>query len=198
VNSIREFLNPANALTSANLVAGFLGLLAAVDAHLAQATGLVILAAICDSLDGVVARRTGGNRSFGANLDSLADLVSFGVVPATAVYFGPLHSQQFLGVVICSTFLLAGAWRLARFPLIKRCSYFLGLPMPVAGVLLMVILLWRPGVGFISVITATASVVMVSTLPFPTLQAVGSATSTILSGNHERRLRANPRAHPDN
>lgn len=195
---IREFLTPANALTSGNLVAGFLGLLAAVDGHLARAAGLVILAAICDSLDGVVARRRGGNHLFGANLDSLADLVSFGVVPATAVYFGPLHSQQFLGVVICSTFLLAGAWRLARFPLVKRCSYFLGLPMPVAGVLLMVILLWRPGAGFISVMTATASAVMVSTLPFPTFQSVTSATSTILRRNDRRPLQANRRGHPDN
>lgn len=189
MSSIREFLTPANGMTSTNLVAGFLGLLAAADAHMMLAAALVVLAAICDSLDGAMARRNGGEGAFGAHLDSLADLVSFGVVPAMALYMGPLNSRPVLGLAVCSGFLLAAAWRLARFPLVKRRNYFLGLPVPVTGVLLMMMLLSRPGSGVTLVATITASALMVSTLPFPTVHGVGRATSIILRGDYRRRLR---------
>jgi CDP-diacylglycerol--serine O-phosphatidyltransferase len=88
----RHFLTPANAITSAGLAAGFLGLLAIIDAQILQATIWVILAAVLDSLDGAVARRRSGDHTFGANLDSLPDMVSFGVVPAMALHLGPLHA----------------------------------------------------------------------------------------------------------
>jgi|SRR5215210_5560557 CDP-diacylglycerol--serine O-phosphatidyltransferase len=187
MSSIRGFLTPANAMTSTNLVAGFLGLAALADAHLTLAAALVGLAAICDSLDGAIARRKGGDSAFGMNLDSLADLLSFGVVPAMALYIGPLNSQPFLGLVTCSGFVLAAAWRLARFPLVKRCNYFMGLPLPAAGVLLMIMMLCRPGLGVALVATLTASALMVSTLHFPTLRGVGRATSVVLRGDYGRR-----------
>jgi CDP-diacylglycerol---serine O-phosphatidyltransferase len=188
VSSIRRFLTPANAMTSTNLLAGFLGLVAVADAHLVLAASLVVLAAICDSLDGTIARRTGRDGAFGTNLDSLADLVSFGVVPAMALYMGPLNSRPILGLTACSGFVLAAAWRLARFPLVKRCDYFLGVPVPVTGVLLMLMLLSRPGFGLAVVATLTASALMLSTLRFPTLRGVGRATSIVIRGDYRRRL----------
>ena len=188
MSSIRGFLTPANAMTSANLVAGFLGLVAVVDAHMVLAAAFVVLAAICDSLDGMLARRRGGDGTFGTNLDSLADLVSFGVVPAMAMYLGPLSSRPFLGLTACSGLVLAAAWRLARFSLVKRCDYFLGLPVPVTGVLLMIMMLSRPGFGVTLVAVLTASALMVSTLHFPTLRAVGRATSIVVRGDDHRRL----------
>ena len=188
MSSIRGFLTPANAMTSANLVAGFLGLVAVVDAHIMLAAALVVLAAICDSLDGTLARRRGGDGAFGTNLDSLADLVSFGVVPAMAMYLGPLSSRPLLGLTACAGLVLAAAWRLARFSLVKRCDYFLGLPAPVTGVLLMIMLLSRPGFGVTLVAVLTASGLMVSTLHFPTLRAVGRATSIVVRGDNHRRL----------
>jgi CDP-diacylglycerol--serine O-phosphatidyltransferase len=189
MSSIRGFLTPANAMTSANLVAGFLGLVAVVDAHMRLAAAFVVMAAICDSLDGMLARRRGGDGTFGTNLDSLADLVSFGVVPAMALYLGPLSSRPFLGLTACSGLVLAAAWRLARFSLVKRCDYFLGLPVPVTGVLLMIMLLSRPGFGVTLVAVLIVSGLMVSTLHFPTLRAVGRATSIVMRGdNNHRRL----------
>jgi CDP-diacylglycerol--serine O-phosphatidyltransferase len=176
-------------MTSTSLVAGFLGLVAVADAHLILAAALVMVAAICDSLDGTIARRMGGDGAFGTNLDSLADLVSFGIVPAMALYLGPLNSRSALGLAVCSGFVLAASWRLARFPLVKRCNYFVGLPVPVTGVLLMIMLLSRPGFGVTLVATVVGSVLMVSTVPFPTLQGVGRATSIVLRGDSHRRVR---------
>jgi CDP-diacylglycerol--serine O-phosphatidyltransferase len=170
-----------------NLVAGFLGLVAVAHAHLILAAAMIVLAAICDSLDGTVARRRGDSGDFGTHLDSLADLVSFGIVPALALYMGPLSSRPPIGLTVCAGFVLAAAWRLARFPLVKQYSYFLGVPVPVAGVFLIIMLLSRPGFGITVFASVTASVLMVSTVPFPTLQAVGRATLKVLQrDNHGR------------
>lgn len=176
-------------MTSASLVTGFLAIIAVVEANLIQAVALVSLAAILDSCDGPVARRTGGDRAFGTNLDSLADLVSFGVVPAMALYMGPLHAPPVLGLIACLAFLLAGAWRLARFPIVKRTSHFLGLPIPVAGVSVMyALVLWSPGPVAALLIAVIASALMVSTVPFPTLHAARRSTAT-LRVQYERRFR---------
>lgn len=189
MTNIREFVTPANGLTSASLVAGFLGLVAIVDAHLLWAAGWMALAALLDSLDGVVARRRGGDRAFGANLDSLADLVCFGVLPALALYLGPLRSLSVLGVAVSAVFVLAAAWRLARFPLVKRCDFFLGLPIPVAGVLLMAVLLSGPTLGVAVILPVALSGLMVSTLPFPTLHTIGRGTTAGLRGTSRGRFR---------
>jgi len=176
MSGIRQFLTPANAMTSAALVAGFLAIAALVEAQLLRATILVIIAAALDSVDGVVARRDNGDRAFGTSLDSLADMVSFGVVPALALYLGPLHSVPVLGLGTSLAFLLCAGWRLARFPIVKRRDCFLGMPTPVAGVLVMVILLWRPAPELALIFAAGISAVMVSTFPFPTLQAIYRGT----------------------
>jgi CDP-diacylglycerol--serine O-phosphatidyltransferase len=185
---MRDLVTLPNALTSAALVAGFLGLLAAVGDDLVQAAGLVTLAAVLDSLDGAVARRGAVDHAFGANLDSLADLVSFGVVPAMALYVGPLHALPVLGLAGCLGFLLAGTWRLARFPLVKHSDHFVGLPIPVAGVLVMLILLWRPSAGLALLLAVTASVLMISTQPFPTFPAACKWAVATVYAPHRRRF----------
>jgi CDP-diacylglycerol--serine O-phosphatidyltransferase len=169
-------------------VAGFLGLVAIAYVHITLAAALVVLAAICDALDGTVARRNGGDSAFGTNLDSLADLLSFAVVPAMALYMGPLNSRPLLGLSACSGLVLAAAWRLARFPLVKRSNYFLGLPVPVAGVLLMIMLLFGPRFGITLVAVLTASALMVSTLHFPTLRGAGRATSIVFRRDNRHRV----------
>jgi CDP-diacylglycerol--serine O-phosphatidyltransferase len=183
MSSIRHFLTPANAITSAGLAAGFLALLAIIEGQILRATIWIILAAVLDSLDGAVARRRSGDHTFGTNLDSLADMVSFGVVPAMALYLGPLHAVPVLGLASSVVFLLGAAWRLARFPIVKRYDCFLGMPMPVAGVLLMVLLLWRPAPALALIITGAISALLVSTLPFPTLQTIYRATRNTRRGH---------------
>jgi CDP-diacylglycerol--serine O-phosphatidyltransferase len=161
---------------------------AAIDGHFPQAVAWVVLAAVFDSLDGVAARRSGDDPQFGGNLDSLTDLLSFGVVPAVGLYLGPFQSLPILGLLLGLCFLVAGAWRLARFPLVKRRRSFVGLPIPAAGVLLMITVLWRPGLGLSLVLTLTLSALMVSTLPFPSLQGVRQGTAAI-RGAYSRRSR---------
>lgn len=165
---MRQLVTPANIVTSGNLTAGFLGLLA-VPGNLFHAMVLVTLAAGLDSLDGVVARRMSTKGMFGTNLDSLADLVSFGVVPAVALYLGVLHTVPVLGLTACLIFLLCGAWRLARFPLIQNSDCFVGLPIPPAGVLVMLLAMWGAPPILALLVSSGLSILMISEIPFPTV-----------------------------
>jgi CDP-diacylglycerol--serine O-phosphatidyltransferase len=139
---MREHLRSANFVTSINLVAGLAALLL-LPGHRQSALGLVLLAAVLDVVDGALARRTGGT-AFGAQLDSLADLLCFCVVPAYALAVTVEEGVSVPAAVVGSGFLLAGAWRLARFPLVKQQDHFVGLPTPAAGALLLVLVLWAP------------------------------------------------------
>ena len=136
----------------------------------------------------MVARRNGDDPTFGGSLDSLADFLSFGLVPAVGLYLGPLQPVPILGLLFGVCFLVAGAWRLARFPLVKRRHHFIGLPIPAAGVLLMITLLLQPGPGLSLVLTLILSALMVSTLHFPTLHGLRQGT-TAIPGAHSRRSR---------
>ena len=105
-----------------------------------QACWLVVLAAFLDGLDGFVAKVSKGTSRFGIELDSLADVVSFGAAPAVIVYSLRL---PFLGPgnwLLGAVFLLSGAFRLARFNLTatrEEKHVFLGLPVPAAAVSLL-------------------------------------------------------------
>lgn len=186
---MRGHLSPANLLTSGCLTAGFLGVLTAPTSTVLTAL-LVVLAAVLDSLDGLVARKNGGDTAFGTNLDSLADLVSFGVVPALAVYYAVLADLQVIGLAGCVGFVLCGAWRLARFPLVKSYVCFAGLPIPPAGVLVMVVALWHPSPVLTLLLLGGMSLLMVSTVPFPTLAHLIAAPSSVAHRVRDHATRA--------
>ena len=159
-----------------------------------KAAALIVFAVVCGSLDGAVARRRGGDGAFGANLDCLADLLSFGIVPAMALYWGPMSVHPVLGVGVCIGFVLTGAWRLARFPLVKRPDVFVGLPLPAAGVPLMIMLLFSPGLAVTAVVTVAVSILMVSTIPFPTVATVvGTFARAVRRSRPAGRARATRR-----
>lgn len=184
---MRAYVTPANLVTSGNLTAGFLALVAAQAHRLLLAAALIVLAGALDSLDGPLARRRASDGEFGTNLDSLADLVSFGAAPALALYLGSLHVLPGFGLAACLCFLLCGAWRLARFPLIKNPHRFTGLPIPPTGVLIAVLAVWAPTPILALVLTVALSVLMVSSLPFPTISAtVGGASSLSRHFTHRR------------
>jgi CDP-diacylglycerol--serine O-phosphatidyltransferase len=165
---MRELITLPNLMTSGNLAAGFLGVVA-VSKDLRIVLGLVVLAALFDSLDGFIARRNGADGAFGANLDSLSDLVSFGIVPAMALYIGQVHRLPVLGLAGSLAFVLCGGWRLARFPLVKSAHSFVGLPIPPSGIAVVALALWAPTPLVALVAAAALSGLMVSALPFPTL-----------------------------
>jgi len=126
-----------NMITSGNILTGVLSLVLAWHGHILPAAWLVPVAGIFDFMDGKVARALGGSSSFGVELDSLADVVSFGVVPAMIFYSA--YMKGFLGVagaLVIAFYVLCGALRLARFNVTSFCSAFQGLPIPAAGTFL--------------------------------------------------------------
>jgi CDP-diacylglycerol---serine O-phosphatidyltransferase len=174
---MREYVNLANALTSGSLAAGFLALFLIFQTNdLLAAAGLVALAAVFDGFDGAMARRIGTEGEFGTNLDSLADVVSFGAVPAFALYWGSLYALPVVGLVACLIFFLCGAWRLARYTILKNPLYFVGFPIPAAGVLvalLAAVLAATSPHPFLALpVVLVLSFLMVCTVPFPTLSGL--------------------------
>jgi len=124
--------------TLSNLLFGFLALIWVIEANFTLAAAMILLSVLMDSLDGKVARRLSVSSDFGKELDSLSDLVSFGVAPAILTYQAILHSQQpmfvrYIGLGIAVGFALCGAVRLARFNMLNITTYFVGVPITFAG-----------------------------------------------------------------
>ena len=159
--------------TCGNLACGFLAVLYVASGDFLHAAAFIFVAAVLDILDGAFARnvcKEGDKLSeFGKNLDSLADIVSFGVAPAFATYAAVLHTLPVAGIAGCLAFFVCGALRLARFPLVGRPDRFVGLPIPPAGLLVVALAAFGPpSPVFVLAALAATSVLMVSTVPFPT------------------------------
>ena len=169
---MREFVNSANLITSGSLAAGFAAVMLAADGRLREAAGLVVAAAVLDAVDGPLARRTSMPERFGCNLDSLADVVAFGVAPALMLERGVLHAVPVVGAGACFAFVLAGAWRLARFPLVEDRHRFVGMPIPPAGVIAAAAAALSLPHALTLALTLALALLMVSTIPFPTLVAL--------------------------
>jgi len=157
------------AVTCGNLAAGFVALVLASQGALVEAAGFVVLAALLDLVDGYVARLGDGESEFGANLDSLADVVSFGAAPALALYLGTLRELEALGLLACVVFVACGAARLARFPLVRRADHYVGLPIPPAGLGMALLAAANPTPPVALVAAVVVSALMVSRVPFPNL-----------------------------
>ena len=160
-------------LTLGNLAAGFVALSFAAGGLFLEAAVLVALAAGMDLADGAVARLCSAEGEFGRNLDSLADVVSFGAVPALALYLSVLHALPYgAGLAVAAGFLVSGGARLARFPLVKREYCYLGLPIPPAGLALTLLAaIGAPPAAALAATLALAAL-MVSKIPFPTVAAL--------------------------
>lgn len=134
-----------NMLTTASLFIGFLGLTWAIKGDYASCALCILSSCIFDGLDGKVARLTGTTSEFGVQLDSLADLVAFGVVPATMTYLWMLDGFGRLGLMAAFLFIACGALRLARFNVEAATSskkHFVGLPIPAAACTLATLVLF--------------------------------------------------------
>jgi CDP-diacylglycerol--serine O-phosphatidyltransferase len=165
-------VNAANLITTASLAAGFLAVLLAIDGNFGAAAVAVAVAVVLDVLDGLVARHWNLCGPFGRELDSLADLVTFGVAPALMLYMGGLREVAVLGGIACVLFVVAGAWRLARFPLVEAENCFVGLPIPSAGLLAAGLAVIGPAPALAVVAAIALALLMISTLRVPTLFSV--------------------------
>jgi len=122
--------------TTGNLFLGFWSVVKSIDGHFADAALMIGGAAVLDMLDGRIARLTGTQSEFGAELDSLADAVSFGVAPAILAYVWALSLVPRAGWPAAFLFLVCGVMRLARFNVqrsVVDSRYFVGLPIPAGA-----------------------------------------------------------------
>lgn len=179
-----------NLFTLGNLSLGFFAILLASRAHqndrlLVIAAILILLAMLCDGLDGFAARILKAQSELGAQLDSLADLTAFGIAPAVLFYSFVLHQYNFevspdftvpTGMLLSAVYPACAAYRLARFNLVHDDQGFVGLPSPVAGVTVALMPLAFGEIHIpawlLTVIFVLAAFLMVSTIRYAKPQAV--------------------------
>jgi len=167
-----------NLFTTAALFAGFYAIVQAMNQRFEQAAVAIFVAMVLDGLDGRVARMTRTQSAFGAEYDSLSDMVCFGAAPALIMYEWALKSLGRLGWIAAFAYCAAAALRLARFNTnieVVDKRYFQGLPSPAAAALCAG-LIWviddfqieRADViiGIACSITVFAAITMVSNFPF--------------------------------
>ncbi len=134
-----------NLVTLLAICLGLTGVRFAIEGHFDFAVYAIIVAAILDGLDGRIARALKGTSRFGAELDSLADFVDFGVAPALVLYLWSLHEHRSLGWFAALIFTIAGALRLARFNVmiddpnkpVWSANFFVGMPAPAGAIMVM-------------------------------------------------------------
>lgn len=126
-----------NLFTSLNMFSGFVSVIYSSEQDYMKAAMFIIIGAVFDALDGIMARLTHSSSEFGVELDSLSDLVSFGVAPAFLIYHSYLNHLGAWGIVLSSLLMVFGGLRLARFNVQLvgfDKSYFTGLPIPSSAI----------------------------------------------------------------
>lgn len=174
-----------NTLTLCGMFCGFFAILSAINGNFLYAAWAIVLANIFDGLDGWIARLTGTSTRFGIELDSLSDLVAFGVAPAVMMYKWSLMPFGRLGWAATFLFIACGALRLARFNIqtgTAGSKSFKGMPIPGAATVLASIVIFyyeslsRTGLPqkniFFLIITILLALLMVSTIRYHGLKEI--------------------------
>lgn len=184
-----------NAVTALALCSGLTGIRFAISGNWELAVAMILLAAVLDGLDGRIARMVRGESRFGAELDSLADAISFGVSPALIVYLWSLKDLPRLGWICSLVFAVFCALRLARFNAAidlaeqphKLAGFLTGIPAPAgAGLAMLPLYLW-----FVTDLPLFRSPLLVA--PWVAFIAVLMISSLATFSWHSLRLRQNIR-----
>ncbi len=177
--------NIPNFVTSMNLACGLIGVVFAFKGRLDISFYFMVGGAVCDFLDGLVARLLKAVSPMGGQLDSLADLVTFGVLPSIMLYRLMIecmfHESWLCWIPLIIA--LASAWRLAKFNVDERQkSSFLGLPTPACGLLVAALCYhicyepasflatWAAAPVFVPVLSVVLAVLLVSEIPMFSLK----------------------------
>jgi CDP-diacylglycerol--serine O-phosphatidyltransferase len=172
-----------NTLTLCGMFCGFFAILSAINGNYLYAAWAIVLANIFDGLDGWIARLTNTGTRFGIELDSLSDLVAFGVAPSVLMYKWALSPFERLGWAAAFLFVACGALRLARFNVqtgFPGSKAFKGMPIPGAATILASVVIfyyefWQglPEKNIIfPIATIMLSLLMVSTLRYHGLKEI--------------------------
>ncbi len=165
-----------NLITTGALFAGFFAIVAAVNTNYIGAALAIFTAGAFDTLDGRVARWTNTESAFGAEYDSLSDMVAFGVAPAFVMFFWGLSTLGQIGWVASFIFMACAALRLARFNTAHDNSFFQGLASPsAAAIIASSVWLWESwslgtpspiATAFMAAVTVLTGVLMVSNFTY--------------------------------
>ncbi|MFD1737484.1 CDP-diacylglycerol--serine O-phosphatidyltransferase [Bacillus salitolerans] len=166
-----------NMFTLGNLYCGFLSIGFAAYGQYNNAAILILIGMMLDSMDGRLARMLKADSSLGKELDSLADIVTFGVAPSFLVYYTYFNQFGLLGFVVAGLFPLFGAYRLARFNISSdktSLSYFIGVPITAAGGILALLTIFGDYIPDIitTVVFTALSFLMVSRIRIPSLKDI--------------------------
>lgn len=145
--------NVANFVTLLNMVCGSMSIVATMNGKYKTAIAMIWIAAIADRYDGIVARMLGTSSDMGVQMDSMGDIISFGVAPSVHAYNSVfLHAPnniKLLGGIATVMLICAGALRLARYNIVglDEDNSFMGLPITIGGSLLAVLLIFRRNIA---------------------------------------------------
>ncbi|CAJ1004521.1 MULTISPECIES: CDP-diacylglycerol--serine O-phosphatidyltransferase [Bacillales] len=167
-----------NMLTISNLFLGIVAIILAFqgDQYVEYAAITVIVGMLMDGLDGRVARMLNVQSEFGKELDSLSDVITFGVAPAFIMYVVALQDLHLFGIIVTAIFPICGALRLARFNVQAGVpGYFVGLPITAAGGVLATLALYHQvfNVAMLAAGMLLLAFLMVSTIKYPNFKKVG-------------------------
>jgi CDP-diacylglycerol--serine O-phosphatidyltransferase len=178
-----------NLITLLALCAGLTAIRLAIEDRLEWAVAAIVFAAMLDGIDGRVARMLKGTSRFGAELDSLADFVNFGVAPALMLYLWSLHELKSAGWIAALVFAISTGLRLARFNVMIddpdkpawAGNFFVGMPAPAGAITVLlpiyVYFLGMPRLAFVApltlIYTLAVAFLMVSRLPVWSGKRVG-------------------------
>lgn len=168
--------------TLMNLLCGFLAIIQIHNEQLVYGAWLIVIAGLFDIMDGFMARLSNGTSEFGIELDSLSDVVSFGVAPGFLIYSFSLSQFSSIGIILSAFPALFGAVRLARFNVEAKNqgndAFFRGLPIPAQAIMLVAfVLLFQDGNTYFDALknginsvfipmVIILSALMVTTIPF--------------------------------
>lgn len=174
-----------NSITLANLLFGFMSIGATSIGDYQNAAIFILIGMMLDSMDGWTARKLDVVTSFGKELDSLADIVTFGVAPAVLIFGTTFTDLGFTGMLIAGTFPIFGAIRLARFNIDAETTtknYFTGVPITAAGGIIALLTLFNYVIpqAAISAVYMLLCILMVSKIPVPSLKEVPVPKYTII------------------
>ena len=165
-------------LTVSNLFLGIVAIILAFQGneYVDYAAITVIIGMLMDGLDGRVARMLNAQSEFGKELDSLSDVITFGVAPAFIMYVVTLQNLDIIGIIITAIFPICGALRLARFNVQAGVpGYFIGLPITAAGGVLATLALYHEvfNLTLLAASMLLLSFLMVSKIKYPNFKKVG-------------------------
>ncbi len=160
--NIFKLIKPPDIITLISILFAMPSIFSSIQRDFIYASIFMVLSVIADQLDGTIARWLKRKDNFGKQMDSLADVIAFGVAPAVFGYM--LLDRNMLNITILVLFVFAGTLRLARFNISKHSDYFEGIPITSSGIIIPSLYLLRFPTNFFIYIYLILAVLMISSI----------------------------------